>query len=198
MNFIWLIMTSVWHHIQIMSPISLKFNYSLFWSQCLSWNLVQGSICRCWFKVLTLKFARSTVWRGELLFLIYLAKFRRCTIWKCNCDGNNGRSIFLIWVSKHHLYNFRKRHKVFRKILCRFEVVLQTYKERGGKPLSPNKVNPIWHGIFLNCQSWSPHHNFVVIAPFVIKLGTGMKRDALYTLAAKNVWSHSYYVIMMS
>ena len=30
-----------------------------------------------------------------------------------------------------------------------------------------------------------PHHNFVVIAPMIMKFGTGIKLDVFYTMAAK-------------
>ena len=30
-----------------------------------------------------------------------------------------------------------------------------------------------------------PHHNFVVIAPMIIKFATGKKRDVFYTMVAK-------------
>ena len=30
-----------------------------------------------------------------------------------------------------------------------------------------------------------PHHNFVVIAPMVIKFGTGVKLDVFYTMVTK-------------
>ena len=32
----------------------------------------------------------------------------------------------------------------------------------------------------------SPHHNFVVIAPMIIKFGTGVKLDVFYTIVTKN------------
>ena len=32
----------------------------------------------------------------------------------------------------------------------------------------------------------NPHQNFVVIAPMIMKFGTGVKRDVFYILAAKN------------
>ena len=31
----------------------------------------------------------------------------------------------------------------------------------------------------------SPHHNFVVIAPMIIKFGIGMKLDVFYTVLTK-------------
>ena len=49
-------------------------------------------------------------------------------------------------------------------------------------------LNPIWHGLFLNRQSWGhegPHHNFVVIAPMIMKFGTGVKLDVFYTTVTK-------------
>ena len=30
-----------------------------------------------------------------------------------------------------------------------------------------------------------PHHNFAVIAPMIMKFGTGMKREEFYTLLSK-------------
>ena len=43
-----------------------------------------------------------------------------------------------------------------------------------------------------------PHHNFVVIAPIVMKFGTGIKLNIFYTTVTKNWWHHNYYVIMKS
>ena len=31
------------------------------------------------------------------------------------------------------------------------------------------------------------HHNFVVIAPMIMKFGTGVKLDVFYTMVAKNL-----------
>ena len=50
-----------------------------------------------------------------------------------------------------------------------------------------NVINPIWHGLFWNRQSWgggqeSPHHNFVVIPPMIMKFPTGVKLDAFLTM----------------
>ena len=47
-------------------------------------------------------------------------------------------------------------------------------------------------GFFLNRQLWGgghegPHHNFIVIAPMIIKFGTDVKLDVFYTMVAKNV-----------
>ena len=33
----------------------------------------------------------------------------------------------------------------------------------------------------------APHHNFVVIAPMIMKFGTGVKLDVFYTTVAKNL-----------
>ena len=33
----------------------------------------------------------------------------------------------------------------------------------------------------------APHHNFVVIAPIIMKFGTGIKLDVFYTMVTKNV-----------
>ena len=32
---------------------------------------------------------------------------------------------------------------------------------------------------------WAPHHNFVVVAPMIMKFGTGVKLDVFYTMVAK-------------
>ena len=47
-------------------------------------------------------------------------------------------------------------------------------------------------GIFFNRQLWeggmrAPHHNFVVIAPMIMKFGTGVKLDVFYTMATKGL-----------
>ena len=34
-----------------------------------------------------------------------------------------------------------------------------------------------------------PHHNFVVIAPMIMKFDTGVKLDVFYIMVAKNVTS---------
>ena len=34
----------------------------------------------------------------------------------------------------------------------------------------------------------TPHHNFVVIAPMIMKFGTDMKLDVFYTMTTKNVY----------
>ena len=31
----------------------------------------------------------------------------------------------------------------------------------------------------------APHHNFIVVAPMILKFGTGIKRDAFYTMVTK-------------
>ena len=43
-----------------------------------------------------------------------------------------------------------------------------------------------------------PHHNFVVIAPMIMKFGTYVKLDVFYTMVTKNLWRYYYYVIMTS
>ena len=43
-----------------------------------------------------------------------------------------------------------------------------------------------------------PHHNFVVIAPMIMKFGTGIKLDVFYTMVTKIVTSlllHNYDVV---
>ena len=48
-------------------------------------------------------------------------------------------------------------------------------------------------GFFLNRQPWEgghegpPHHNFVVIAPMIMKFGTGVKLDVFYTMVTKKI-----------
>ena len=32
----------------------------------------------------------------------------------------------------------------------------------------------------------APHHNFAVVAPMIMKFGTGIKLDVLYTMVTKN------------
>ena len=55
-------------------------------------------------------------------------------------------------------------------------------------------VDPIWNGLFLNRQLLGgggggghegPHHNFVVIAPMIMKFGTGVKLDVFYIMVGK-------------
>ena len=51
------------------------------------------------------------------------------------------------------------------------------------------RLNPIWHGLFLNRQLWgheAPHHNIVIIAPMIMKFGTDVKLDVFYTMVTKN------------
>ena len=38
----------------------------------------------------------------------------------------------------------------------------------------------------MNCQLWGGHHNFVVIAPMIMKFGTVIKLDVFYTMITKN------------
>ena len=48
-------------------------------------------------------------------------------------------------------------------------------------------------GFFLNVSyegggnMRAPHHNFVVIAPMIMKFGTGVKLDVFYTMVTKNL-----------
>ena len=51
-------------------------------------------------------------------------------------------------------------------------------------------MNPISPGLFWNLQPWgrvmmAPHPNFIVIAPMIMTLGTGMKLDVFYTMVTK-------------
>ena len=42
-------------------------------------------------------------------------------------------------------------------------------------------------GLFEPSVVWAPHHNFVVIAPMIMKFGTGVKLDVFYTIVTKNL-----------
>ena len=42
------------------------------------------------------------------------------------------------------------------------------------------------------------NHNFVVVAPMVMKFGTGVKLDIFYTMVRTNLRRPYYYVIMTS
>ena len=44
----------------------------------------------------------------------------------------------------------------------------------------------------------APHHNFVAIAPMIMKFGTDVKLDVFYTLVTKKFVMSYYYVIMTS
>ena len=52
-------------------------------------------------------------------------------------------------------------------------------------------INPIWQGLFWTVSHGGrgmrapPHHNFVVIAPMIMKFGTGIKLDVFYTMVTK-------------
>ena len=41
-------------------------------------------------------------------------------------------------------------------------------------------------GMFNLVNHKGPHHNFVAIAPVIIKFGTGIKLDAFYTMVTKD------------
>ena len=41
-----------------------------------------------------------------------------------------------------------------------------------------------------------PHHKLVVIAPMIMKLGTGIKLDVFYTMIQKSLCRRYYFVIM--
>ena len=49
----------------------------------------------------------------------------------------------------------------------------------------------------------APHHNFVVIVPMIMKFGTDVKLDVLYTMVSKNcdvttitsLWRHNLYLV---
>ena len=43
-----------------------------------------------------------------------------------------------------------------------------------------------------------PHHNFVVIAPMIMKLGTGVNLDVFYTMVTKRFVTSLLHVIMSS
>ena len=44
----------------------------------------------------------------------------------------------------------------------------------------------------------APHHNFVAIAPVIIKFGTGATLGVFYTISTKNSLLRYYYVVMAS
>ena len=58
-------------------------------------------------------------------------------------------------------------------------------------PCSYPMLNPICQGLFLNRQSLGggggSHHNFVVIAPMIMKFGTGIKLDVFSTMVTKSL-----------
>ena len=60
----------------------------------------------------------NTFWREKRLFVIFSQFSSKRPLG--GCHGNKGRSIFLILASEHHLYMFRKSHKVSRKNLWSF------------------------------------------------------------------------------
>ena len=69
-----------------------------------------------------------------------------------------------------------------------FKMENQKQPHSHGKTLdnSTDKLNPIWHELFLNCQLWEePHHNFIVVAAMVMKFSTGVKLDVFYTMLTK-------------
>ena len=70
-----------------------------------------------------------------------------------------GKSIFLILVSKDQLYIFRKIHKVLRKNILAFGVMLQ--KPQGGfHPPNPNRVTHSYYpecGMELNFKIFTRH-----------------------------------------
>ena len=46
-----------------------------------------------------------------------------------------------------------------------------------------------WTVIHVGRGHEGPHHNFVVIAPMIMKFGTGIKFDVFYTMVTKIVMS---------
>ena len=56
--------------------------------------------------------------------------------------------------------------------------------------------NPIWHGLFLNCQSLGEGHR-AIITLLLLLWYAGIKLDVCYTMVTK-IWRHYYYVIMTS
>ena len=55
--------------------------------------------------------------------------------------------------------------------------------------LSDNYLSLVCHGLLWNRQSLGGggHHNFVVVVPMIMKLGTGIKLDVFYTTVAKSL-----------
>ena len=67
---------------------------------------------------------------------------------------------------------------------------VKSYSQRFNPRIRHEIVNPILHGPFLNCQSWGgghegPHHNFVVVAPMIMKFGKVVKLEVFYTMVIK-------------
>ena len=73
-----------------------------------------------------------------------------------------------------------------------------------------HSFNPIWHGLFWTVSHGgggghegmrAAYHNFVVIAAMIMKFGTGIKLDVLYTMVKKvydaiiitQVWRQNLY-----
>ena len=70
-------------------------------------------------------------------------------------------------------------------ILCCYGVIKESLPEGGAETVPPprwDRVNPIWPGLFEPSVIWGGgggHHNFVVIAPMIMKFGTGIKPNVL-------------------
>ena len=90
------------------------------------------------------------------------------------------------------------------------EVKLQRLKQTNKYFLCYKHLNTFdhpyyMHQCFWNRQSWggggeheAPHHNCVVIAPMIMKFGTGVKLDVCYTMVTKEIVTSYCHVIMMS
>ena len=64
---------------------------------------------------------------------------------------------------------------------CHFLLHVDNYKK-------DVELNPIWHGLFwtVSYRRGGLHHNVVVIAPKIMKFGTGIKLDVFYTMVTKH------------
>ena len=81
-------------------------------------------------------------------FFFYFWLLCRSTLLRCGRLGNKRSSIFQILLSKHHLYNFRKSHKVSRKDLFVFELCSRNHRagmENTPSPRPDRAKNPIIH-----------------------------------------------------
>ena len=52
-------------------------------------------------------------------------------------------------------------------------------------PLTPFDMGFFWTASHGGGSMRDPHHNFVVIAPMIMKFGTGVKLDVFYTMVTE-------------
>ena len=105
----------------------------------------------------------------------------------CSQQMRCANSICFIWSPiTFRMFQQRQNSNCFKNVLRRTTwTEMEIVKIKEAEKWS---FNPIWHGLFLNRQSWGgggmrgPHHNFVVIASMIMKFGTGVKFDVFYTM----------------